>query len=66
MKKKVTVGFTVLLVILLSSFLTGCCNIFALGSGKIESFPTAPGVEGKSILYSDDFSKPNSNWDIGS
>jgi hypothetical protein len=44
-----------------------CCSLLQLGteSGEIESFPTAPGVEGKSILYSDDFSKSNSDWDTG-
>ena len=69
MQKKVLAGFAVLLVILLTSFVSGgCCSLFQLGteSGEIESFPIAPGIEGKSILYSDDFSKPNSNWDIGS
>lgn len=69
MKKKVLAGFAVLLVILLTSFVSGgCCSLFQLGteSGEIESFPIAPGIEGKSIIYSDDFSKPNSNWDTGS
>lgn len=66
MKKWILIVFIVLVVIILSNFLTGCCNLFALGAVKLESLPTAPGVEGKSILYSDDFSKPDSNWDTGS
>jgi len=65
MKRKLIVAVSLALAIVAIGCL--CAGPLALGKSEdIQSFPTAPGVGDKSVLFYDDFSNPDSAWDQGS